>query len=133
MASIIQYNSDEQVDYLPLGKRTSVIGRSEALPLQVLDDQVSRKHLKIRYDESTQTHLASDMGSRNGVFVNDRKIAEETQLVEGDIICIGNTALFYTDKDFDDAQSALHHFKKVGERARPTIVGQSASPPGVKQ
>lgn len=133
MASIIQYNSEEQVDYLPLGKRTSVIGRSEALPLQVLDDQVSRKHLRIRYDEGTDTHLASDMGSRNGVFVNDRKIESEAQLVEGDIIRIGNSELLYTDSDFDDAESALHHFKKAGERSRPTMVASSTTPPDAKQ
>jgi len=128
MASVIQYNSDGQVDYLPLGKRTSIIGRSEALPLQVLDSQVSRKHLKIRYDESTETHLASDMDSRNGVFVNDRKVTAETQLADGDLIRIGSTELLYTGRDFDDAQSALHHFKKAGERSRPTMAGSSASP-----
>lgn len=132
MASIIQYNSEEQVNYLPLGKRTNVIGRSEALPLQVLDSQVSRKHLKISYDETTDTHLASDMQSRNGVFVNGQQIEQETQLVEGDVIRIGSTELLYTSKDFDDAQSALYHYKKVGERGRPTLTGHLDSPLGGK-
>ena len=132
MATIIQCNLDGQVNYLPLGKRTSVIGRSEALPLQVLDDQVSRKHLKIRYDDQAAAHLASDMGSRNGVFVNGRQIEQDIQLVEGDIIRIGSTELLYTSKDFDDAQSALHHYKKVGERGRPTLTGHLDSPLGAK-
>ena len=122
MASIIQSDTDTRGHYLPLGKRTSIIGRSEALPLQILDSQVSRKHLKIHYDEGTGQHLASDMHSRNGVFVNGRKIEEEVELAEGDVIRIGSAELWYTQKDFDDAQSALHHYKKVGERARPTIV-----------
>ena len=122
MASIIQSDTNTHGHYLPLGKRTSIIGRSEALPLQILDNQVSRKHLKIHYDESTGRHLASDMHSHNGVFVNGRKIEEQVELKEGDVIRIGSAGLLYTEKDFDDAQSALHHYKKVGERAKPTIM-----------
>ncbi len=122
MASIIMSNSEEQAEYLPLGRRTSIIGRLESLPLQVLDDQVSRKHLRVRFDESSGRYLAGDMDSRNGVSVNGRKIEGEAELQEGDIIRIGNTDLVFTEKDFDDAQSALHHYKKVGERSRPTIV-----------
>ena len=122
MASIIQVNTEDKGSYLPLGKRTNVIGRSEALPMQILDEQVSRKHLKVRFDENTGRHLASDMNSRNGVFLNNLKIEEEVELKEGDIIRIGGAELFYTDLDFDDAQSALHHYKKVGERAKPTMI-----------
>ncbi len=122
MASILQTNTENQGNYLPLGKRTNIIGRSEALPMQILDDQVSRKHLKIRYEESTGRHLASDMSSHNGVFVNDQKIDQEIELKEGDILRIGSAELFYTDKDFDDAQNALNHYKKFGERAKPTMM-----------
>ncbi len=122
MASIIQTNTEHKGNYLPLGKRTNVIGRSEALPMQILDDQISRKHLKIHFEEGTGRHVASDMNSRNGVFVNDRKIEQEIELKEGDVLRIGSAELFYTGKDFDDAQSALHHYKKVGERAKPTMM-----------
>lgn len=121
MASIILSNAEGQGKYLPLGRRISVIGRLESLPLQVLDDQVSRKHLRIRFDESSGRYLVADMDSRNGVFVNGQKIERETELKEGDIVRIGNTNLLFTEKDFDDAQSALHHYKKAGERSRPTI------------
>ena len=60
------------------------------------------------------------MTSKHGVFVNDRKIEKETALVDGDEILIGQTTLLFTEKDFDDWESALSHFKKVGERMRPT-------------
>jgi len=122
MASIILSNADGQGKYLPLGRRISVIGRLESLPLQVLDDQVSRKHLRIRFDESTGRYLATDLGSRNGVFVNGHKIEEEIELKEGDVVRIGNSDLLFTEKDFDDTQSALHHFKKAGERSKPTMM-----------
>ena len=120
MASIIVTSGDKQGEYLPLGRRISVIGRAEALPLQVLDDLVSRKHLRIRFDEGTNTYSAEDMDSRHGVFINKRKIAELTALVDGDEILIGQTTLLFTEKDFDDRESALTHFKKAGERMRQT-------------
>ena len=123
MASIIIITSGEQKgEYLPLGRRTNVIGRAENLPMQVLDDMVSRKHLRIRYDENTKEHNAEDMGSKHGVIINNKKITELTTLKEGDQIRIGQTTLLFTEKDFDDRESALAHYKKAGEGQRPTMI-----------
>jgi pSer/pThr/pTyr-binding forkhead associated (FHA) protein len=120
MASVFIISGDQKGEYYPLGLRTNVIGRDEALPIQVLDDLVSRKHLQIRYDRQRGRYYALDMKSRHGVSVNDSKITEETVLADGDEILIGRTTLLFTEKDFDDWQSALSHFKKVGERMRST-------------
>jgi pSer/pThr/pTyr-binding forkhead associated (FHA) protein len=122
MASIIVTSGEQKGEYLPLGRRTNVIGRAEALPMQILDDMVSRKHLRIRYDENTNEHTAEDMNSKHGVIINNKKITEQTTLREGDEIRIGQTTLLYTEKDFDDSESALSHFKKIGERQRPTMI-----------
>ena len=43
-------------------------------------------------------------------------------IVNEDCITIGKTSLLFTMQDFTDRESALSHFKKVGERIRPTIV-----------
>jgi len=120
MASIIITSGEQKGEYLPLGRRTNVIGRAEALPMQILDDLVSRKHLRIRYDENTNEHYAEDMDSKHGVFINNRRISVRTALKEGDQIHIGETTLLFTEKDFDNRESALEHYKKVGERQRPT-------------
>ena len=122
MASIIVTSGEQKGEYLPLGRRTNVIGRAEALPMQILDDMVSRKHLRIWYDENTNEHTAEDMKSKHGVIINNKKINEITTLKEGDQIRIGQTTLLYTEKDFDDRESALSHFKKIGERQRPTMI-----------
>jgi len=102
-----------------------VIGRAESLIIQILDDQISRKHLSIRFDPPSERYCAVDMNSRNGVFINGHRILEETVLTEGDRLQIGNTELLFTEKDFDDAEKALHHFKKAGERGRPTFLGDA--------
>ncbi len=124
MASIFVMTGDQKGDYYPLGRRTNVIGRDEALLIQILDDRVSRKHMRIGFDADTGRHYVADMHSRHGVFVNSNKITDETVLNDGDYITIGGTSLLFTEKDFDDHESALSHFKKVGERERPTQVSQ---------
>ncbi len=122
MASIFVVTGNQKGDYYPLGRRTNVIGRDEALPIQILDDLVSRKHMQIRFDADKGRYYAADMNSRHGVFVNDEKITDETPLSDGDYITIGGTDLLFTVKDFADRESALSHFKKVGERERPTHI-----------
>ena len=125
MASIIVMTGTQKGDYYPLGRRTNVIGRDEALPVQILDDRVSRKHMKIHYNPESDRHSAVDMDSKHGVFINGRKISVETVLNDGDYITIGRTSIFFTVKDFADRESALSHFKKAGERERPTQIGQN--------
>lgn len=121
MASIIVVTGTKKGDYYPLGQRTSVIGRDEALPIQILDERVSRKHMRIRFDKDKGQYSAIDIGSKHGVLINGSKINAETVLTDGDYITIGQTSLLFTVKDFSDRESALSHFKKVGERMRPTL------------
>jgi len=120
MASLIVTSGNREGDYYPLGRRTNVIGRDEALFVQILDNMVSRKHLQIRFDQASNKYYAFDMKSRNGVYVNNEKIEGERVLADGDVILVGLTSLLFTEKDFKDKDSALLHYKKVGERMRVT-------------
>ena len=95
MASLIITSGEQKGEYLLLGNRINVIGRAEALPMQILDDMVSRKHLRIRYDENSNQHYAEDMESKHGVIINNHKITQLTPLKDGDQIVIGQTH-FYT-------------------------------------
>ena len=120
MASIIVTSGEQKGEFLPLGRRISVIGRAENLPLQVLDDLVSRKHLRIRFDETSDGYTAEDLDSRHGVFINHSRISQATPLTDGDEILLGQTTLLFTTEDFEDRESALSHYKKIGERSRQT-------------
>jgi pSer/pThr/pTyr-binding forkhead associated (FHA) protein len=122
MASLIVLDGPQKDSYYPLGHRTNVIGRDEALMIQILDDRVSRKHLQIKYDKDKDGYHALDMNSKHGVFINGNKIKDETRLVDGDYITIGAITLWFTVGDFPDKESALSHYKKVGERSRPTYI-----------
>ena len=122
MASIFIMSGPQKGDYYPLGQRTSVIGRDEALLIQILDEHVSRKHMQIHFDTDKGQYHAFDMKSKHGVFINGGKIHDETPLSDDDQIHIGRTDLLFTEEDFTDRESALSHFKKVGERMRATII-----------
>ena len=120
MATVIITSGEQKGDYYPLGQRTNVIGRAESIPIQILDDLISRKHLQIRFVKEERKYYALDMKSKHGVFINGGRITGQTALVDGDEILIGQTTVLFTEKDFNDRESALSHFKKVGERSRPT-------------
>jgi pSer/pThr/pTyr-binding forkhead associated (FHA) protein len=121
MASLIVVSGSNKGDYYPLGHRPNVIGRDEAVPIQIVDPNVSRKHMQIRFDADQDQYYVIDMKSKHGVFINGKKIDNEAALADNDCIGIGQTALLFTLKDIADRQSALSHFKKVGERQHPTI------------
>jgi len=116
MGSIIITSGKQKGEYLPLGRRTSVVGRDEAISLQVLDSMVSRKHLRIWWDKETGRYYADDMQSKHGVFINGGKIIESAALTDGDEIMIGDTMLMYSDKEFEDRKSALEFYKERGQR-----------------
>jgi S-DNA-T family DNA segregation ATPase FtsK/SpoIIIE len=121
MASIIVVSGPNKGDYYPLGHRTNVIGRDEAVPIQIVDRKVSRKHMQIHLDEEKGQYYAVDMKSKHGLFINGAKVDNEAALTDNDYIGIGETTLLFTLKDFNDRENALSHFKKVGERRHPTI------------
>ena len=95
--------------------------------IQILDEQVSRRHLQITYDENTDAYYVLDMHSRHGVYINGNKVGGQIPLADGDQITIGTTTLWFTVKDFPDRHSALSHYKKVGERSRPTYIEEQKS------
>jgi pSer/pThr/pTyr-binding forkhead associated (FHA) protein len=122
MPSLIVCNGKQEGLFLPLGKKVSVIGRDEALPLQVEDDKVSRRHVQIRFEPSDSRYRAVDMKSTNGTLYNGRAVTTEMVLSEGDEIQIGDTKMVFTMEDPKDRPNALAVLKKVGERRRSTLM-----------
>lgn len=63
-----------------------VVGREEGVGLLLMDDGVSRQHARLTMVGDAV--LLTDLGSRNGTFVNGSKVAEH-RLADGDKIQIG--------------------------------------------
>lgn len=121
MPSILVVSGPSEGLYYPLGKRTTVIGRDESATLQVVDERVSRKHVQIRFEETTGKYHVLDMKSSNGMYVNGRKVVTDLELVDNDEIQIGNSKLVFSDAEFPDKVSAMNAYKQRGQKMRPTI------------
>lgn len=71
---------------------TFVVGRGAQADLQLEDESISRRHAQFRIDDDGSPSV-EDLGSRNGTFVNDRRIVGRAALVLGDSISLGATQL----------------------------------------
>src|SRR3954447_11998322 len=79
---------------IPLEREEVILGRALAADVRVNDTKVSREHAKITLSENNgQTeYILSDLKSRNGTFLNGRKISSE-KLQNGDKIGLGEHIL----------------------------------------
>jgi pSer/pThr/pTyr-binding forkhead associated (FHA) protein len=76
-----------------------LIGRGENAGLLLPGSPVSRQHARVW--TSGGRFWVEDLGSRNGTFVNGRRIAGPTGLRDGDVLQVGDVEL---------------HFRVVGRR-----------------
>ena len=123
MASLLIGTSDQDERYFPLeSHRLVMIGRDDECTVQVLDDQVSRRHLQIRFEPDDDKHYAADYRSANGVFINGDRMVDDKPLADGDAIKIGNTNIVYLSDDHGSAQEARDALRKKGEWKRSTLL-----------
>ena len=66
------------------------IGRDQEAELWLFDDRISRQHARIDYLTRPSGFVVSDLGSRNGVYVNGQQIAAPTLLQPGDQVAFGS-------------------------------------------
>lgn len=73
------------------------MGRSKDCELVLNDPNVSRRHAIVQKDWNGFT--IQDLGSKNGVIVNERKIEKPRRLKHQDMLVIGPIKLVYIDPD----------------------------------
>lgn len=77
-----------------LGVGDHVIGRNPACSVWLDFDGVSRKHARVRVNETHQAQL-EDLDSTNGTFVRGIPVDGPTALRDGDVIQVGTTELTF--------------------------------------
>jgi len=97
------------LSYYLKGKRL-VMGRSESVDIQVADAKSSREHAELT--QVSDKYVVTDLGSHNGLIVNDLKISQHT-LTDGDKIIIGQTV--YKFNKYDIAEQALEEVDEDDE------------------
>lgn len=83
------------------------VGRSTKCDYVIQDNKISRRHALIQFNPSHKSWLISDMGSKNGVYMNGSKIVKPVTLRHRDEICIGDASFLFHTKQFDDIEQIL--------------------------
>lgn len=69
-----------------------IVGRDPTCKLTLAQDtEVSRRHA--RFFAEGDAYYVEDMGSRNGTYLNNERIAERRRLREGDLVVVGRTRI----------------------------------------
>jgi len=95
VARMLIGNTDGRELRFPLFKDRLTIGRTANNDIQLNVRYISRRHAVIVSDDG-QTRLV-DWGSKNGVYVNQKRIAERF-LQSGDVVTIGTTKFRYEER-----------------------------------
>jgi predicted component of type VI protein secretion system len=66
----------------------SVIGRDGDDVLAIDSPTISRRHARLEVSDGTAT--VEDLGSKNGTFVNEERVANMKRLNEGDTLRVGS-------------------------------------------
>jgi sigma-B regulation protein RsbU (phosphoserine phosphatase) len=96
MVNLYIYPKSGEPSTFPLGSRRVTIGRASTNDIVLSDQYSSGCHSVIAPTEKGYALL--DQGSKNGTFVNGRRVNGEIDLARGDEILIGSTR-FYFDRD----------------------------------
>ena len=78
-----------------LDKPETTCGRNPENTIQLEFQGISRNHLKVILEDQQEKAFVEDMGSKNGTFLNNKKIEGRQLLSKGDIIKVGSMALKY--------------------------------------
>lgn len=109
--------------YYLKGKRV-VLGRSDKIDIQILDTKSSREHAELTKFQST--YIVTDLGSQNGIIINDLKVSQH-QLIDNDKIIIGQTVykfniieiendLVDSENDDDDEDEEDEEFEETNSK-----------------
>lgn len=98
----------EKIDFVLGEGATATIGRLETNDISIREQHVSRQHAIISYRDGV--FLINDLGSANGVFVNDFRLSEPYPLVAGDEIRLYVPILrFSAITDAEEQRQATEH------------------------
>lgn len=130
MANLTMRSGRTKEKTFALPDRPQSLGRDG--DIQIIDTSASRKHAEIF--KLGEMFLIKDLHSRNGTFVNETKISEETPLHTGDRIRIGSSMFIFEGdttvehavefiQDEAPAASASTVEIRLGDRAARVVTG----------
>lgn len=102
--------------YVLMGNRI-VIGRGDKVDIKLNDTKASREHAEIT--RVGENWVVTDLGSQNGVMINEKKITQQT-LTETDKLIIGQTVFKFAKVEVANKSKVIK--EADGEGKNKTIV-----------
>jgi signal transduction histidine kinase len=88
--------------------KSCILGRGVKAQLAFPDPAISEQHALV--EEIEEHFYISDLGSTNGVFVNDLRITSKVSISQGDVILLGRTKFVVAESPRDiSAQTVILH------------------------
>jgi pSer/pThr/pTyr-binding forkhead associated (FHA) protein len=111
----------------PITPEGLVIGRDAVCDIALDDPSVSREHARVFLHNSAV--WAQDSGSRNGVFVNGKRLARPKQISPGDKLTVGDHGFTVELRklDGDDEVSNITVAPRVAAGASPAPAAPAAA------
>ncbi|MFH1129848.1 MAG: GGDEF domain-containing protein [Pseudomonadota bacterium] len=103
-----------------LNEKRMVVGRDDSADVQILDAGISRIHCTL-FKQQNGSHVLEDAGSKNGTFINNRRIKGQYQLQDGDKIQVGAMTIFKFSHD--DEVEASYAQKMYDAALRDGLTG----------
>ncbi len=122
MNPFLEIHRRSGINLFPLEERPVAIGKSSKSDVCITDDKtVSRLHAVIE-PIGTNWYI-SDLGSRNGTFVNGERIWSQKALYPGDEIRVGATVItLRADREEADAITLVADMPRVTSREHDVLV-----------
>jgi pSer/pThr/pTyr-binding forkhead associated (FHA) protein len=97
------------------------IGRGEKNSIILTEPRVSRNHAQIEWQKSMNLHVVSDVGSKNGTYVNGFKLMpnDPKPLDDWDKIRIASTV--FTVRLVDDPSILKNEFRELRDRVQSDV------------
>lgn len=104
---VVRRGPNPDIFYI-LRRAITIVGREPLNDVVIPDPEVSRRHARIFWEESSFN--IEDLNSTNGTYVNGRRIDQETRLASGDIIDFGETVRVIFEHDIaPTSESSSYH------------------------
>lgn len=119
---------------LELNGRPVLIGRDAECDLTLHDSYASRQHCWVEQREGRW--WVRDLGSKNGTWVGEERVAHERLLYDGDVILVGHTRIRLREAGVTETYDAVpavqsHHHLWLDEAARAVILDEAPIEPAL--
>lgn len=117
-ARVVVYQDGKQTFRVPVESAGAGIGRDSGNEVQLSSPEVSKRHAFLR--GTAQGWFVKDLNSRNGLFVNGRKVSE-TALADGDKLHVGPYLLVFEIEGAEKPYKPVVNIDMTPQAAQQTI------------